>query len=374
MIRHLAICPAFHSLLPALLALLAVNTAAAASYDGQRWFEVELSIFANLYPEYRNAELWTPDRLQLAYPDRIRKFSSLAEFLAVAEFDRGDDLDTGTNPETGPVNIVDALNPAVDLLNITDNGIPLAEVGPLPRKPDSGLRLPDFDRDPFLLLPASLSAFQTTNDRLERSPDHRLLFTGLWRQPVVRSRSATALLVRGGRQVGPHHELEGSITIRFNENEDRVVIDANLWLTEFAAGFGGQAQWQLPLPPTALVDPPRSMRSTDGGITAPETNRRISRIVQMRQSRAMRSDEFHYLDHPALGIVISVKPYELPPPVQTMPMQNPEAGPAAPVSAVDNDAVVPPGTGVEPESAGVPPAAGSSIDGTGPDSTGSGNN
>ena len=33
----------------------------------------------------------------------------------------------------------------------------------------------------------------------------------------------------------------------------------------------------------------------------------------MQQDRDMRSNEFHYLDHPALGVVILVKPYEKPP-------------------------------------------------------------
>ena len=38
----------------------------------------------------------------------------------------------------------------------------------------------------------------------------------------------------------------------------------------------------------------------------------------MDQSREMRSNEFHYLDHPALGIVIQVEPYELPAPHQSV--------------------------------------------------------
>jgi hypothetical protein len=32
----------------------------------------------------------------------------------------------------------------------------------------------------------------------------------------------------------------------------------------------------------------------------------------MLQDRAMRSNEFHYMDHPALGIVVQVEQYELP--------------------------------------------------------------
>ena len=44
----------------------------------------------------------------------------------------------------------------------------------------------------------------------------------------------------------------------------------------------------------------------------------FNHAVAMRQQRRMRSSELHYLDHPRLGVVISLSPYEfspfLPPP------------------------------------------------------------
>ena len=39
----------------------------------------------------------------------------------------------------------------------------------------------------------------------------------------------------------------------------------------------------------------------------------INRVFHMEQSREMRSTEFHYIDHPAMGIVILVEPIEVPP-------------------------------------------------------------
>jgi len=268
---------------------------AQASYDGFRWFQVELSLFSNEYPEYRDAQLWTPDRLDLAYPPRTREFSSLARFLMVSEFATAA-VSATLNPMPGAA-IEDSQGAETP---------PPPEVGPFPRRTGPFLRMPDFARDPYLLLPVSESDFQTTNTRLERSPVNRLLFTGAWRQPVMESARAQALIVRGGRQVGQRHELEGTVTIRFNENEDRVVIDANLWLMEFAPPGLGDPAWQLPpLPPGSAAD------EMAGAADNPE----VTRIVQLRQSRDMRSNEFHYLDHPALGLVVSVKPYELPPPV-----------------------------------------------------------
>jgi len=39
----------------------------------------------------------------------------------------------------------------------------------------------------------------------------------------------------------------------------------------------------------------------------------IDQVYPMLQTRQMISNELHYLDHPALGMLIEVRPYELPP-------------------------------------------------------------
>ena len=270
-----------------LLSAVSVNCH-GASYDGFRWFQIEVSIFSNDYPEYRNAELWTAERLNLGYPERAMEFKQLADILVLEDF-----------AQPMPGNLPVPPQPGIISQQDTDP-VELA-VGPFPRVPASGLRLPDQEREAFLLLPPSQSDFQTTNTRLQNSPVNRLLFHGLWRQPVVQARQARPLIIRGGRQYGQHHELEGTLTIRFNANEDRVVIDTNLWLTEFASGTAEDQSWELP-------PPPGTANSASGSFS-------IQRIVQMQQSRAMRSTEFHYLDHPALGLVIRVLPYDLPPPV-----------------------------------------------------------
>jgi len=283
------------SVLATLLPFLPYPTGlSAASNDGYRWFQVEISIFTNDYAEYRDAELWSPERLRLEYPERSRDFRQLAEFLQVPDLEQrlSDDL-----PGTRQV------------LTGEDEGESDAVIatGPFPEKSVTDLRLLDLDRQAFLLLPPALSDFQTTNSRLERSPSNRLLFNGVWRQPVVQQDESSSLLIRGGNRVGQHHELEGTVTVRFNANEDRVVIDANLWLTEFSRSVTDTQNWQLPAPPGRLTSAVQANNDTAGMA--------INRIVQLQESRDMRSNEFHYLDHPAMGLVISVFPYDLPNPV-----------------------------------------------------------
>ncbi len=316
--------PHYHGLiLLTVVTALAVSVPAGAAVapDGFRWFQVEISIFTNEFPEYRNAEFWSPERLELAYPRRTREFDRLADFLQIEELEQRVYGDLNRDPAGTPVAPAESLE-----VPGQQPEPPPPLTGPFPRRADGGLRLPDFERDSYLLLPTGLSDFQTTNARLERSPNNRLLFTGLWRQPVVATDDATALVVRGGREFGGRHELEGSVTVRFNQNEDRVVIDADLWLIEFTSPGTGDPAWKMPpLPP----GPDRA----SGGAAGIDFG--INRIVQMRQSRDMRSNEFHYLDHPALGLVISVHPYDPPPPAMlevpveaaTAPDQGPSTRP-----------------------------------------------
>ncbi|MBT8148051.1 MAG: peptidoglycan binding protein CsiV [Gammaproteobacteria bacterium] len=283
----------------------------AASYDGFRWFQVEVSIFTNDYPDYRDAELWSPQRLELGYPPQAIEFRRMADFFRIENFAERVS-GTPTEEQIGDVNSQQAEQQTGDLNpQQTEEPPPTAvdPVGPFPLSSTPGLRLPDLDRESFMLLPAANSDFQTTNTRLDSSPFNRLLFHGVWRQPVVQPEDASPLIVRGGRQYGLHHELEGTLTIRFNPNEDRVVIDTNLWLTEFSNASSGAAEWELPLPPGFMPDDVSP--DTQADIPAAVG---ISRIVQMQQSRDMRSTEFHYLDHPAMGVVVTVLPYELPPP------------------------------------------------------------
>ena len=38
----------------------------------------------------------------------------------------------------------------------------------------------------------------------------------------------------------------------------------------------------------------------------------IDQVYPMFETRQMISNELHYLDHPAIGVLIEVRPYELP--------------------------------------------------------------
>ena len=256
----------------------------------ERWFQIELSIFSNENIEDRNAESWLPSDYELNYPKNMRKLSLLTD-LFLSDHNLDDRLSV-----TGS-----ASQEEIDEMIRKDQ---LKNIRPWIKNSESNFKLFDFSRDDFTQLSPVDSDFQQTNRTLERSSDHRLLYHGLWRQAVRQSSNAVPIYIEGGLRYGDNHELQGSVTIRFNENEDRVVVDTHIWLIEYSIVKDSSSKWKLPQIPESIR---RESRENSSSLTYFPNN-----VYVMEQSREMRSNEFHYLDHPALGLVISVKPYSVP--------------------------------------------------------------
>ena len=256
----------------------------------ERWFQIELSIFSNENTEDRNAESWLPSDYELSYPKNMRKLSLLT------------DLFLSDHNLEGKLSVTEsASQEEIDAMIRNDQ---LKNIRPRIKSTESNFKLFDFSRDDFTQLSPSDSDFQQTNRTLERSSDHRLLYHGLWRQAVRQSSNAVPIYIEGGLRYGDNHELQGSVTIRFNENEDRVVVDTHIWLIEYSIVKDSSSEWKLPQIPESIR---RESRENSSSLTYFPNN-----VYVMEQSREMRSNEFHYLDHPALGLVISVKPYSVP--------------------------------------------------------------
>jgi hypothetical protein len=323
------------------------------SQEPERWFQVEVSVFSNENQADRDAEVWSPERTELTYPDNLQQLRSLFEVLLSAA------LQPATEPPLAPASDVQNRPGSTPLATARAPAEPsvqeirreiIAATGPFPPAEGEGYRFPDFARDAFLQLPPSESEFQQTNRALERSPEHRLLFHGLWRQPVPDPGAELPVAISGGDRFGEHWELEGSLSFHFNANRDRVVVDSNVWLTEFTVTAPSpllpqqnsepvrpdaqQPTWQLPNLPAqlapAVVASPLALQTNDGLLTNPAADEPVyaPRIIyQLQQSREMSSDEFHYIDHPALGLIVTVLPYEVPP--------LPESGTAPPEPPLD---------------------------------------
>lgn len=152
------------------------------------------------------------------------------------------------------------------------------------------------DPEGFALLPANERTLNPQAATLARSGTYTLLYHQAWRQPIYARK--TNIFISGGKSVGGHQELEGSIALSVGQY---LKIQTNLWLSQFATpGTDISESWPA-LPPSPFTDPAQSDKNQDY---------LIKRIVKISEARSMRSNEVHYIDHPLLGIVIKIIPYE----------------------------------------------------------------
>lgn len=270
-----------------LIAALAIPNSIAQtfSYDGNRWYEIEVSIFTNQSTLSPNPELFLPEYVELLYPEPILKLTpALTNYAIDFASDNTENVISAVNVSQGP-NIGEPLN--------------AVEFGPEFRQVNTDFRLIDKTRDPFIALPQEDHEFTRFNRNLNLSSDHRVLYHAVWRQPVLNKVQATAIFIHGGDRYGQHNELEGSLLISYNIN--RVDVDARLWRNSF--NVVSKLDWNVP---------PQPFAGTVNDTDEDSFNLIIDQVYPMLETRQMISNELHYLDHPALGILIEVRPYELP--------------------------------------------------------------
>ena len=173
----------------------------------------------------------------------------------------------------------------------------------------------DIQDGAFQLLPNSERILKSAAQRIKASADLRLLSHLAWRQPVLDRQQAQAILIQTGEQFNSEFELEGTITISrgrylhartnlfFSEFEQMKSSQELDWTVfeEDQLDFG-QREWNAGLNQQAIA----------------ETQFVRSATANLSQSRRMRSEELHYIDHPLFGMLVKITPYSLPDPVMQL--------------------------------------------------------
>lgn len=274
----------------------------------ERWYQVEVILFA--HTRSADDEIWRSD-IALAYPPNWVK---LKDPLALIE-QANQQADT-----QGP-----ALH-ATDNSNQADSNHVTAEAVALPEPVD-------LQREPYYLLPDNLRALNSQAQELKWSRAHRVLFHQAWRQPIVAQDRAPSLLIAAGEPFGDHVELEGTFSISVSRY---LHLSTNLWFTQFDHNYGqDQGEWpQLPTPPDLREyklsqweqntnqspwEQVRPLKDEYDKILA--TPYIPSQITLLKQKRRMRSKEIHYIDHPKVGMIILVEPFEIQDPVTEEPVK-----------------------------------------------------
>ncbi|MCZ6829657.1 MAG: CsiV family protein [Gammaproteobacteria bacterium] len=223
----------------------------------------------------------------------------------------------------------------------------------------------------FVLMPADAAEFATEALRIRRSRDMRLMFHQSWLQPMRSREHSLPIVIDGVIAEGNYPALQGSVMLYVSRY---LHIETNLWLNtrseEAAAtpagfipeGESAEPAWTMPAPPLppqayrwtpwsfrveleagfsdAIVLPPENLESlelvpvveldpADSLQPIVISARRIGVLdieqfleqpwypfehaVRVQYKRRMRGGELHYLDHPLLGLILRVSPYQFEP-------------------------------------------------------------
>ena len=289
----------------------------AQTQTEERWYQIEVTVFAH-DNAMQSREIWPMELLQQPVARSTRPLDSMMSVYDLPDWSVLDRSLTST-----PVAESIALTQAIAAAQPVDDRLTGAPV-----LRSSTFRLPDPQRDAFLALPSSDQQFQDTNRALAGAGRYRVMFHSAWRQPMRGSNQAIPVWLEGGNRFGQRHELEGSLNFRFNPGQDRVVLDVRLWLTQFSAMPPAESvEISLPELPEAVI----GKRRPEG--MADEQQWYTTQVIPVLNTRELRSNEFQYLDHPAVGVIVQIQPYTVPPLPEPETNSEPALAPASETSS-----------------------------------------
>ena len=293
------------------------------------WYEVEIIIFTRDIQPASLSEAWpsdpgTPDfeharPLQADPADKVQPIEAAAEGGI-------DDLNSAAN-----LNLPTASPDIAD-----ENSTPAGNsglAGDLPTPGTATLGPPGLPAaaelqqlEPYALLPEDEFRLKSEFSRLQRSRGLQPEIHLAWRQPVSNQKNAQLLYLRT-----PYAAAESKMEI------DREREEEGAGLVTESGIFGGLASITTAEPPglegtirisvsrylhveldllrriRSATPYPSYEQSFEGGLT--EQAQPYHRY-RMQAHRRMRSGELHYIDHPLMGVLIKITPYELPTPAE----------------------------------------------------------
>lgn len=257
---------------------------------GPLWYQIELLIYANESEGAEQAEQWSTDT---SYPVDLDGIRLLHPVTDNKTNDQAQTEIKGSNVTTYPRSL---------------------------EQEDIGQHIS--------LLKKHNKSFLNYIDALDRTGTFRVLFHEVWRQPLTDNLKATPLIIEAGAQHNEYHELAGNITFSVNRY---LHIKTNLTLNEFGTAIHSVDTYNFnnrqtntedlnadlnslvfPEPVFTLGSPENPFAGTTEAEYIP------IRTVALTQKRRMRSKELHYIDHPLMGLLVRLTPYEQPAPPSTV--------------------------------------------------------
>lgn len=244
--------------------------------SSQELYEVEMIVFANLDADAIHAEFWP---LNPGFPNysQGRKLSTKESLLAEKK-QRADSLEA-TLERDSPINHL-----------LVEKETPIEQTG-------------------FVVLPKSRWTLADAAKKIGHQ--YTLLLHTAWRQPITES--SQAIYFQAGR---PYQTAEANVDAAFYPNFSGTTGAYELeGLLKLRKGRFIHADMDFVLQEPAKVDNTTANSHTVWLLNRdrwqPDTNVQLQSF-RVQQSRKMRSKELHYIDHPALGVLIRIAPVEQP--------------------------------------------------------------
>ena len=336
---------------------------AAEEENEPAWYRVEVIVFRYLETE-GVSENW-PALPALAYPSAVHHLrTGASENTLRQQFTLVQIEDTLAEPAFDLAWNKSIAQLRRDYAFMLEERRALAEAAEL-EVLEAGIDLADSPVDPlevtipdaFVLLDETSKEFRVQAGGIRRSRDMRMMLHRSWLQPLRARDQSLPVLLDGEITAGDFPVLQGSLMLYVSRY---LHVETNLWLnTEGNTSDNSPAEWRMPAPPlppqfyaitpwsfeveleTGFSDDisllqvvPREPDPVDELQPIVIAARRIfdhqaapidvdrflqqpdyafEHAVLVQQKRRMRGGELHYLDHPLLGVILRVSPYEFEP-------------------------------------------------------------
>lgn len=253
----------------------------------QNWYQIEIIIFKNLSSDNEFEELWRPVN-DLAYPLNLQY------------------LRDPNNPEQQSISTLSS-----------QQNTPNDKIADEATTENNDVAIPK-----LTLLDSKERQLNESAGGINRNPNYRVLVHQAWRQPLPPGSADSNIHIKGGTPFGDNSELQGWLSLKRTRF---LHVSTELWLSQFSANYGQESNWPLlPIPFEEGMENPKNTsaetlvfgQNTTSNNSFGLNYKRlldneyiVERTAAMQQSRRMRSNELHYIDHPLFGMVIQVSRY-----------------------------------------------------------------
>ncbi len=144
-------------------------------------------------------------------------------------------------------------------------------------------------------------------NRLNLDPLTRPVVYYAWQQAVARNAPIPPVKVHAGPETGPHAMFEGYLQLRRNRYTHMAI---DVFKNQFRVlPYNTITEWLLEddwnaFPVSWLAMPLQVM---NGALTLKGTAYVPMNTLHISQSRRVKDGEIHYIDHPALGLIVTIK-------------------------------------------------------------------